>query len=93
MNEMENKAAIDVSRATLYQFLSALYLQEVNQEILREIQKSGLPKIAEEAGISFHEMEDDASELYAVLEAEYARLFIGPGPHIPPYWFSLQGRR
>ncbi len=81
----ENKAVFDQSRAALYHLLSVLYLQEVTPDLLDTLHQSGFFEISADVNIPFPKLEEDTSDLCRLLEAEYARLFVGPGKCVPPY--------
>jgi len=85
--EIEDPAAGALERSQLYGFLAAVFRTEPTLDVLREIRKPGFKDALNAAGVDpetlFGGKPD--GELLEDLAVEYARLFLGPGPHIAPY--------
>ncbi len=85
--EMQDKAETAISRGNIYSFLKTVYREEVTIERLQQIKAPEFSETLSEQGI---ELEYDflnmpEEKLIEDLAVEYARLFIGPGPHISPH--------
>ena len=76
---------VDEVRATLYGLLGCLYGRELTLEFAGELRKAGFFEILARVDPGFDVGEDLESLDLESLEVEFARLFIGPGPHAPPY--------
>ena len=85
IDTMENKVAFDKSRAALYHFLGILYLRETTPEFLETLEHSGFFTTSNDGKTDFPNFDGDKSDHCELLEAEYARLFVGPGHYVPPY--------
>lgn len=74
-------------RSGIYGLLARVYLGEPDAELLREVYRPSFQSLMEElrvdlgrdlCGAPLAQLEED-------LAVEYARLFIGPGPHLSPH--------
>ncbi len=83
----EVRARTAMERSNLYGFLAAIFREEASTPLLRRMKEPGLLQALEGAGVAFDQAIFDRpeDELVEDLAAEYTRLFIGPGSHIPPY--------
>lgn len=83
-NGMAGKAE---KRSSLYGFLAAVFRHEPSPEFLRDICSAPLCDALADGGVTLGAdvLDSDAGDLAEELAVEYARLFIGPGRHIPPY--------
>lgn len=87
--EFSDQASIGLKsrrRSQLYGFLATAYRKEPDLEFLTEIKSPAVAAALRDAGVElekefFHKPE---AELLLELAVEYARLFVGPGKHIPP---------
>ena len=82
-----NLAGKAEERSNLYAFLAAVYRREPSLEFLREIKSRPFLEALAEIGVSLGAdvLDSSVDDLAEVLAVEYARLFLGPGKHIPPY--------
>jgi TorA maturation chaperone TorD len=75
----------DNVRGALYGVLARLYDHELTPEFADELHRIGFFRMLAEVNSSFKAAENFPSLDYELLSTEFARLFIGPGPHVPPY--------
>jgi DMSO reductase family type II enzyme chaperone len=83
----ELSARTAMERSGLYGLLAAVFRREPTAALLRELARPELSTALGQAGLKLEEVapgrpDDESIEDLAV---EYARLFLGPGKHIPPY--------
>lgn len=83
-NGMAGKA---IERSNLYGLLATVFRQEPSLEFLRGMKSEALLDALAGVGVTLGAdvLDSDADKLVEELAVEYARLFIGPGKHIPPY--------
>lgn len=76
-----------MERSNLYGFLAAVYRKEPTPELLTLIGEPGFQDALARTGVSLGAdiPTRPAAQLVEDLAVEYTRLFIGPGPHVPPY--------
>jgi TorA maturation chaperone TorD len=74
----------DETRATLHGVLAKLYAEELTPEFADELQRIGLFEILRQLGGDLGEEWALPSD-YEPLAVEFARLFVGPGPHASPH--------
>lgn len=91
--EAESGAVELRQAALLYRLLSRVFLEEPDAEFLRQMFSGEAGELLLELGF---DVLGDISNLppeaqVAELECEYARLFVGPGPHISPCESVLRG--
>lgn len=74
-------------RSSIYGLLALLYLQEPGGELISVLNKQDMQTALKNAGLDLENylQRNGAGGSQKELEIEYARLFIGPGKHIPPY--------
>jgi len=74
-------------RSNIYNFLAAIYRQELNAEFLQQIKEPRFTDLLSDMGIQFEEdlERKPEEELLEDLAMEYTRLFLGPGKHISPH--------
>ena len=72
-------------RANIYGILSRLLGKELSLEFVTELQGIGFLDLLSSMDRGFVKPEDCRTIDCEFLAMEYARLFIGPGPHVPPY--------
>ncbi len=90
MTDPERKT-VSTARAELYSFLATLLMSEVTGEVLDAVRRPEAIAALKPFGADFwgelDAMERDLGRdrLIEELACEFARLFIGPGPHIYPY--------
>ena len=75
------------ARSHLYALLATIFRGEPSAELLRRLRDPALRRSLAEAGVDLGGEFDGRAEddLIEELAVEYARLFLGPGPHIAPY--------
>ncbi len=73
----------DESRSGIYKLMSQLFDRELSLEFVRDLQKTGLFELLQNVDSDF--TFDTELDDFENLQAEYARLFVGPGPQVPPY--------
>ena len=74
------------SRAATYILLAHLFKQEVTQQLVEQMDGHGLFALLEENGYEIKSEKKLKDRDYIdKLSIEFSRIFIGPGPHIPPY--------
>ncbi len=85
--EIKDMAETARERGNIYGFLSLIYRTEVTKDLLRRIKDTEMLTvlIKTEAGFADDFLSRSDSRLIEDLAVEYARLFLGPGKHIPPY--------
>lgn len=90
MTDPERKNAAN-TRAGFYSLLSTLLLREVTSEVVEHLRRGEVAAALQPFGVDFgtelEALEADLGRegMLEELACEYARLFIGPGPHIGPY--------
>lgn len=72
-------------RGALYGVLARLYDHELTPEFAEELHRIGFFRMLAEVNDGFKETESIPSLDYEFLSTEFARLFIGPGSHVPLY--------
>jgi len=74
-------------RAQIYGFLSLAFVGELKAKDIESLRRDGrLAEMAElDPGFSPESLSGDADAVTQELACEYARLFIGPNPVVPPY--------
>ncbi len=84
--EKTEAAALAGQRSNLYNLLALVYQQELTPDLLRRIRDPEISESLSDLGIVFDPdfMTSPEKELCDDLAVEYARLFLGPGPHISP---------
>ena len=75
----------DEVRGALYGVLAKLYDHELTPEFADELHRIGFFRMLADVNGSFKAAESILSLDYELLSTEFARLFIGPGSHVPPY--------
>ncbi len=75
----------DDVRGALYGVLARLYDRELTPEFAAELHRIGFFRMLAEVNSGFKEAESIPSLDYELLSTEFARLFIGPGSHVPLY--------
>jgi len=85
--ETGHKAKAAMERSGLYGFLASVFRAEPTAAMLNDILKAAFGGALKAAGIDLVDSLSGRSDndLTQDLAVEYARLFIGPGPHTPPY--------
>ncbi len=85
--ERNGAAAAAHARSHLYALLATIFRGEPKAELLRRLRDPALSRSLAETGIDLGSEFDGRAEdeLIEGLAVEYARLFLGPGPHIAPY--------
>ena len=75
------------ARKSIYVFLASVYLKELSEPVLHRLHESGLLEELNEQGSEFDvaSLRPVDAQLVEELARQYARVFIGPGPHAPPY--------
>lgn len=83
------------NRRNIYRLLASIYQKEPTVDILKEMKTSALLNALSKAGYSLDDLvkAEDLKGAVSELECEFARLFLGPGPHISPHQsvYSLNG--
>ena len=88
----EKQKEIAEARANIYALLSEIYRKEITHEFLQKLRDKKLNAALKDLGIVFSDLfENDEKQLIEDLAVEYCRLFIGPGPHIPPFESAHHG--
>lgn len=80
-----NKPLEDEVRAFLYGIFGQLYNGEISARFARELNKTGITKGLYASNPCLNVSEDLSDSNLEDLSVEFARLFVGPGPHIPLY--------
>jgi TorA maturation chaperone TorD len=80
---MKYSAERDRSRASAYGMLAKLFDSPPSAEMLIELRKAGL--FAPSSGSSEESLGGSWEIDREDLDAEYTRLFLGPGPHVSPF--------
>ncbi len=75
----------DDLRANLYGILARLLGQELSSAFFNELQEIGFLDLLAAMDEGFTAPENNRTINHEFMATEYARLFIGPGPHVPPY--------
>lgn len=85
--EKNGAAGAAHARSHLYALLATIFRGEPKAELLRRLRDPALSRSLAEAGIDLGDEFDGRAEAELIedLAVEYARLFLGPGPHIAPY--------
>lgn len=73
------------SRAALYRLLAQIYRVELTEALAVGLRDSGTLQLLEDAGYGLGPDDLDQAETRHELAQEYARIFLGPGPHVSPY--------
>jgi TorA maturation chaperone TorD len=85
MNDLDREHLIR-DRAEAYRFLSKLFWGEPTRNIIDSLQKSSLAdlwrSLSSDSSKALPSLTEEGVE---TLSCEFARLFLGPGPHTPPY--------
>jgi TorA maturation chaperone TorD len=83
----EEKGELLRRRAQIYGFLSLAFVRELEAKDIESLRRDGrLADMAElDPGFSPDSLNGDADAVSQELACEYARLFIGPNPLVPPY--------
>jgi TorA maturation chaperone TorD len=71
--------------AAIYRLLSHFYRKEVSPSLVQKLDKSGLLDELERLGYNIDSQKLKDSAFLNDLALEYAKVFIGPGPHLSPY--------
>ncbi len=85
----DNKNHVELAgqRINVYGFLARVYRKEVLPDLLSQIGapqfRGVLSDLGADLGDEFFARKDE--DIIEDLAEEYTRLFMGPGPHIPPY--------
>jgi len=86
-DNLNNMAETAAARSNVYGLLSMIYRVEPDSSFIGELKDSKLSQAFAGLGLSlgddFHET--PVNKLVEDLAVEYARLFIGPGPHLSPH--------
>lgn len=74
-------------RSSIYGFLAAVYRQELNSELIRQMKEDQFQEVLSDLGVRLNNgfFQSSEKELLENLAVEYARLFVGPGKHISPH--------
>jgi len=74
-------------RADSYTLLSTLFWAELTREVIEGLRDGPIAQTWRDSSSRPAEAlpEDTGNRMMEVLACEYARLFLGPGPHVPPY--------
>lgn len=74
-------------RGDLYSYLSRVFRREITAAQLQELRAPAFLSALFKAGVQLDDafLSAPSSQLIQDLAVEYTRLFLGPGPHIPPY--------
>ncbi len=85
--EKIQKAEIAEKRSNIYGFLSTIFKEEVDSELLDQLRKPEFSGVLAGLGVQLDEKFWDKPEkdLLLDLAVEYTRLFLGPGKHISPH--------
>jgi TorA maturation chaperone TorD len=83
----KDMAETAVSRSNVYGLLAAVFRAEPSAAFLAQLKARGFASALDSLGLSLgNDLNDSSCEKLAEdLAVEYARLFIGPGPHISPH--------
>jgi TorA maturation chaperone TorD len=76
---------VDKHRAALYGILGRLFGCELTSEFAKELHQAGFFQTLAKVDPGFATDENLQSLDFEALEVEFARLFVGPGPHSSPY--------
>lgn len=86
---MQNKsrAVCARSRSGMYRLISILFRSEPTRELFDQLRRPEFLDALLKAGVNLPDelFSQSDQRIFTDLETEYARLFIGPGKHIPPY--------
>lgn len=86
MKTVSKEAVVAESRSQVYAFLSLAYRQEPTLKLLQALNQPGLKTAFSSCGFEPRlEIAQGFEGLLEELAVEYARLFLGPGPHISPH--------
>ena len=72
-----------LARGSLYSLLSEVYLHEPTRDFLDGLKKE--PMLSALKDLKVDLAQDSKSDEVETLGFEYAHLFLGPGPHLPPF--------
>lgn len=83
----EGMSELATARSRIYGLLSLVYRREITAEVLYELTRPEFVQDLSELGISIPEewFAGEEGEVLEALAVEYARLFLGPGPHFSPH--------
>ncbi|MBI2915100.1 MAG: molecular chaperone TorD family protein [Firmicutes bacterium] len=88
-SDADERRELCLSRAGVYKLLGAMFLYEPRLPFLRQLKQPEVASIFESLGVPLLEPGSDAGQttegLVEELAVEFARLFLGPGRHFPPY--------
>ena len=86
-DEMAEMRAVAESRSHVYGLLATVYGQEVTPALLEKMAAPGFLEALSPLGLEMDAgfFRQPAGRLLEELAIEYARLFLGPGPHISPH--------
>lgn len=75
-----------MERSGLYGFLAEVYRLPPTPDLLRRLRQPGLQAALAGAGVALGPdfLDRGEEELVEDLAVEFTRLFVGPGPHVPP---------
>lgn len=71
------------ARAALYALLSEVFLHEPSRDFLDSLKEEPILSALNDLGVDLEK--DQRSDEVETLGFEYAHLFLGPGPHLPPF--------
>ncbi|GBE57213.1 chaperone protein TorD [bacterium BMS3Abin01] len=85
--DKNSKAENSLGLINIYSFLATIYNEEITAPVLRQIRNPRFLEALSSVGVQLDDDMFKGSEdrLVEDLAVEYARLFLGPGKHIPPY--------
>lgn len=85
--ETDSKARTAMERSGLYGFLASVFRTEPTPALVGEIRKAAFGGALKAVGVDLIDSLSGRSDedLVEELAVEYARLFLGPGPHTTPY--------
>ncbi len=75
------------ARAQIYGLLAAIFRAEPSEALINELKAPAFVEIFSNLGLTFGDefYQTPSQDLTEDLAIEYAKLFIGPGPHISPH--------
>ena len=87
MNQPEQPEQEAAERSTVYAILSRAFLKEPDGALIRYFKSPDVQEAMKELDLSFGEdfLSSDEGMLVEELAIEYARLFLTPPTHLPPY--------
>lgn len=85
--EKAQREAVATCRSQVYGLLTPVYREEPAPDFLQRMKAPRFLEILAELGLRFGDdfLDRSDEELTEDLAAEFARLFLGPGPHISPH--------